>query len=84
MKHAFESIENIDTSELILIDEGSAASIGTIFQGRGEISLKDDYRLLVYDFGGGTIDIVLSHVTEMVKNKIEPLSYSGHPKVWWR
>ena len=80
LKHAFESIENIDTSELILIDEGSAASIGTIFQGPGKTP-KDDYRLLVYDFGGGTIDIVLSHVTRNGnKIKIEPLSYSGNQK----
>ena len=80
LKHAFESIENIDTSKLILIDEASAASIGTIFQGPGKTP-KDDYRLLVYDFGGGTIDIVLSHVTrDGNKIKIEPLSYSGNQK----
>ena len=79
-KHAFEKIENIDTSKLILIDEASAASIGTIFQGPGKTP-KDDYRLLVYDFGGGTIDIVLSHVTrDGNKIKIEPLSYSGNQK----
>lgn len=74
------AFEAIGITELILIDEGSAAAVGTIFQGREE-PLRDDYRLMVYDFGGGTIDIVLSQVTsEGNEIKIEPLARSGNPK----
>ena len=51
------AFEKIGITELILIDEASAASIGTIFQQREE-PLRDNSKLMVYDFGGGTIDIV--------------------------
>ena len=57
LKQAFE---NIGISELILIDEASAASMGIIY--KSYKTRQEDYRLLVYDFGGGTIDIVLSQV----------------------
>ena len=57
LKQAFE---NIGISELILIDEASAASMGIILDSYN--ILQENYRLLVYDFGGGTIDIVLSQV----------------------
>lgn len=74
------AFEAIGITELILIDEGSAAAVGTIFQAREE-PLRDDYRLMVYDFGGGTIDIVLSQVTSDGNEiKIEPLARSGNPK----
>ncbi len=74
------AFENIGITELILIDEASAASIGTILGGREE-PLPDDYRLMVYDFGGGTIDIVLSQVTsDSNEIKIEPLARGGNPK----
>ena len=72
--------KEIGITDLILIDEASAASIGTIFQ-RMEETPPDDYRLLVYDFGGGTIDIVLSQVTRNGnETKIEPLVRGGNPR----
>lgn len=73
LKQAFE---NIGISELILIDEASAASIGII--SASDAPLQEDYRLLVYDFGGGTIDIVLSQVTINGSDiAIEPIARDG-------
>ena len=76
------AFEQINITDLILIDEASAASIGTVFQRGGEHrARRDNYRLLVYDFGGGTIDIVLSQVTSDGNNiTIEPLAHGGNPK----
>ena len=72
-----QAFERIGLTDLKLIDEASAASLGTISQRQQQ----GDYRLLVYDFGGGTIDIVLSHITnnggEII---IEPLAHGGNPK----
>ncbi len=74
MKQAFEKV---GITDLILIDEASAASLGVISQRRQQGA----YRLLVYDFGGGTIDIVLSHVTNDGNEiTIEPLAHGGNPK----
>ena len=76
LRQAFESI---GITDLILIDEASAASMGIIFENYD--SLPEDYRLLVYDFGGGTIDIVLSQVTKKGNDiAIEPLARDGDPK----
>ena len=74
-----QTFENIGITDLILIDEASAASMGIIFE--NSKSLPEDYRLLVYDFGGGTIDIVLSQVTKKGDNiTIEPIARDGDPK----
>ena len=74
------AFEKNGITELILIDEASAASIGTIFQRREEPP-RDSSRLMVYDFGGGTIDIVLSQVTNTGNEiLIEPLVRGGNPK----
>ena len=71
-----QAFENIGISELILIDEASAASMGIIFE--SDKTLQEDYRLLVYDFGGGTIDIVLSQVTIGGSDiAIEPIARDG-------
>ena len=76
LKQAFE---NIGITDLILIDEASAASMGIIFENYE--NLPEDYRLLVYDFGGGTIDIVLSQVTKKGNDiTIEPIARDGDPK----
>ena len=73
------AFEKNGITELILIDEASAASIGTVFQHR-EKPLRDT-KLMVYDFGGGTIDIVLSQVTNTGNEiLIEPLVRGGNPK----
>ena len=72
-----QAFEKVGIADLILIDEASAASLGTISQREQQ----GDYRLLVYDFGGGTIDIVLSQVTNNGNNiTIEPLAHGGNPK----
>ena len=72
-----QAFERIGITDLKLIDEASAASLGAISQRRQQ----GDYRLLVYDFGGGTIDIVLSHVTNDGREiTIEPLAHGGNPK----
>lgn len=77
LRRAFEKI-GID--DVILIDEGSAASIATVFQRRVKDTSKD-YRMLVYDFGGGTIDIVLSQVSNNDGEiKFEPLASGGNPR----
>ena len=74
------AFKKIGITELILIDEASAASIGTIFQRREEPP-RDNSKLMVYDFGGGTIDIVLSQVTNTGNEiLIEPLVRGGNPK----
>ena len=71
-----QAFENIGISELILIDEASAASMGIIFE--SDKTLQEDCRLLVYDFGGGTIDIVLSQVTiDGSDIAIEPIARDG-------
>ena len=73
IKQAFETIGITDFK---LIDEASAASLGAISQRQQQ----GDYRLLVYDFGGGTIDIVLSHVANDGREiTIEPLAHGGNP-----
>ncbi len=72
-----QAFENIGITDLKLIDEASAASLEAISQQRQQ----GDYRLLVYDFGGGTIDIVLSHVTNHgQETTIEPLAHGGNPR----
>ena len=74
-----QAFENIGITDLILIDEASAASMGIIFENYE--NLPEDYRLLVYDFGGGTIDIVLSQVTKKGNDiTIEPIARDGDPK----
>ena len=72
-----QAFEKVGITDLMLIDEASAASLGAISQRRQQ----GDYRLLVYDFGGGTIDIVLSQVTNNGREiTIEPLAHGGNPK----
>lgn len=74
IEQAFEKIGIID---LKFIDEASAAALGVISQRKQQ----GDYRLLVYDFGGGTIDIVFSQVTNNGREiTIEPLAHGGNPK----
>lgn len=74
-----QAFENIGITDLILIDEASAASMGIIFKNYN--NLPENYRLLVYDFGGGTIDIVLSQVTKDEGDiTIEPIARDGDPK----
>ncbi len=74
-----QAFENIGITDLILIDEASAASMGIIFKDYEK--LPEDYKLLVYDFGGGTIDIVLSQVTKKGDDiTIEPIARDGNPK----
>ena len=76
------AFNNIGISDLKLIDEASAASLGAIYQ-RYEYytKLQGSYRLLVYDFGGGTIDIVLSEViSDGNEITIEPLAHGGNPR----
>ncbi len=74
------AFEKIGINDVILIDEGSAASIATVFQRRVKDTSKD-YRMLVYDFGGGTIDIVLSEITNNDGEiKFEPLASGGNPR----
>ena len=79
LKQAFEKI---GITDLIFIDEASAASLGAISQHREyHRNLQGNYRLLVYDFGGGTIDIVLSQVTTNGnETTIEPLTHGGNPR----
>lgn len=72
-----QAFEKVGITDLIFIDEASAASLGAISQRKQQ----GDYRLLVYDFGGGTIDIVLSQVTNNGREiTIEPLAHGGNPK----
>ena len=72
-----QAFEKVGITDLILIDEASAASLGAISQQQQQ----GDYKLLVYDFGGGTIDIVLSRVTNDGNEvTIEPLAHGGNPK----
>ena len=72
-----QAFEKVGITDLKLIDEASAASLGVISQRKKQ----GNYRLLVYDFGGGTIDIVLSHVTNDGKEiTIEPLAHGGNPR----
>ena len=72
-----QASETIGITDLELIDEASAASLGAISQRQQQ----GDYRTLVYDFGGGTIDIVLSRVTNDGRTvTIEPLAHGGNPK----
>ena len=72
-----QAFEKVGITDLIFIDEASAASLGVISQRKEQ----GDYRLLVYDFGGGTIDIVLSQVTNNGHEiTIEPLAHGGNPK----
>ena len=74
------AFEKIGVDDVILIDEGSAASIATVFQRRVKDTSKG-YRMLVYDFGGGTIDIVLSQVTNNDGEiRFEPLASGGNPR----
>lgn len=79
IKQAFKKLEITEKLEIIdlkLIDEASAASLGAISQRKKQ----GESRLLVYDFGGGTIDIVLSHVTNDRKLiTIVPLAHGGNP-----
>ena len=74
-----QAFKKIGITNPHLIDEASAASMGIIFE--NSKSLPEDYRLLVYDFGGGTIDIVLSQVTKKGDDiTIEPIARDGDPK----
>ena len=71
-----QAFKNIGIPDPILIDEASAASMGIIYESYK--TRQEDYRLLVYDFGGGTIDIVLSQVAINGSNiAIEPIARDG-------
>ena len=76
------AFEKIGITDIIFIDEASAASMGTISQYlKKHDAFPNDYSMLVYDFGGGTIDIVLSEVKG--KNNeyaIEPIARGGNLK----
>ncbi|MBW2660512.1 MAG: protein kinase [Deltaproteobacteria bacterium] len=64
----------IDRSRYSLIDEATAAALHHIYQNQGA------YRLLVYDFGGGTIDITyLQVIHNELSNfiKVEVLDVDG-------
>ena len=76
------AFEKVGITDLELIDEASAATLGVISQSSDEHrALQQAYRLLVYDFGGGTIDIVLSQVTSNGNvTTIEPLAHGGNPR----
>ena len=76
------AFEKVGITNLELIDEASAATLGVISQSSDEHRTRQrDDRLLVYDFGGGTIDIVLSQVTSNGNvTTIEPLAYGGNPR----
>lgn len=78
LKLAFSKIGIDDT---VFIDEASAASIGNIYQYlQKNESFPKDYSLLVYDFGGGTIDIVLSKINGDINAcTIEPVARGGNP-----
>ncbi len=75
-----EAVKKLGITKLDFIDEASAASIGYIgnyLEKNG--NLPDKHRILVYDFGGGTIDIALSQVTNTNDVfTIEPLSLGGN------
>ena len=72
--------KEIGITKLHFIDEASAASIGYIGHHlEKHETLPNDYRMLVYDFGGGTIDIALSQVINNSSGfTIEPLSLGGN------
>ena len=74
--------EKIGITDLIFIDEASAASMGYIAHYlEKHQTLPNNLRMLVYDFGGGTIDIVLSQVKNQSNEyTIEPLSHGGDRK----
>ena len=68
-----------ESEHIRMIDEASAAALDYIYSRkikRGD--QPDSYTILVYDFGGGTIDIVLSQVTVTEERiTVEPLSWGG-------
>ena len=76
------AFEKVGITDLIFIDEASAASMGTISQYlEKHKTFPNDYSMLVYDFGGGTIDIVLSKVKgNRNECSIEPIARGGDPK----
>ena len=68
-----------DGEHVKMIDEASAAALDYIYSRKIKRGNQtDSYTILVYDFGGGTIDIVLSQVT-ITEDRItvEPLSWGG-------
>lgn len=77
-----QAFEKIGINDLLFIDEASAASLGAISQHHEHNkNFQGNYRLLVYDFGGGTIDIALSQVTNNGnETTIEPLAHGGNPR----
>lgn len=79
LKLAFREIGIENT---VFIDEASAASIGNIYQFlQKHETFQKDYSMLVYDFGGGTIDIVLSKITgDIYGCTIQPVARGGNPK----
>lgn len=78
LKLAFRKIGIENT---VFIDEASAASIGNIYQFlQKHETFQKDYSMLVYDFGGGTIDIVLSKITgDIYGCTIQPVARGGNP-----
>ena len=77
LKDIEQAFKKVGITDLKFIDEASAAALGVISQRKQQ----GDYRLLVYDFGGGTIDIVLSHVKNSGSEiTIEPIVHGGNPR----
>jgi len=81
LKWALEEI-GFDSDNIKMIDEASAAALDYIYSRKEERDNQpDSYTILVYDFGGGTIDIVLSKVTVTEDGiAVEPLSWGGNPR----
>lgn len=77
-----QAIEACGISQYFLVDEASAAAIGAIYQRKRESKKEDEaYKFMVYDFGGGTIDIVLSEVKVVNGNiEVNPLAWGGNPR----
>ena len=75
------AFRKIGINNTVFIDEASAASIGNINQYlQKNESFPKDYSMLVYDFGGGTIDIVLSKINgDEYSCTIQPVARGGNP-----
>jgi len=79
LRNAIEAC-GFKVDDYLLVDEASAAAFGATLE-RNNTPSSNPYHFLVYDFGGGTIDMVMAKVEVSAEGqKIEPVSWGGDPK----
>jgi molecular chaperone DnaK (HSP70) len=65
---AARSLPGIEVDRVVIVEEPTAAAMHYLFLHQHEFSGKEDKRVLVFDFGGGTLDVAVLNVSNSWEN----------------